>query len=300
MGGQEHRGFLLLKFHRSHPRAGNFATHSRILYRARLQGSNSMKLPKAMVVCSVCLLGLLVVANAEAQVSAENRTPVLVELFTSEGCSSCPPADVLLQKLVQLQPVPGAEIIALEEHVDYWNHDGWIDPFSSPEWTQRQQNYVALTNNQSYTPELVVDGSTQFNGSDGPKAVEAIEKASRETKVQVTITPEKNSHGVTVSVGPIPELGKDSAEVWFAITEDGLHSQADAGENKGRTLNHIATLRSLHKIGTADAHKPVSFSGDADVKINSRWNPGNLHVIVFVQSKKSRAILGAASTKLQS
>jgi hypothetical protein len=241
-------------------------------------------------------------AAAAQSANAATRKPVLIELFTSEGCSSCPPADVLLQKLVALQPVPGVEIIALEEHVDYWNHDGWMDPFSSSEWTLRQQDYVALTKSDPATPELVVDGQSQFVGSDGPKALSEIEKASHAAKTEVKIAPtaEKNARQFSVSVGLISEeLGKDVAEVWLAITEDGLHSQVSGGENKSRALNHVATLRSLHKIGTADAHKPVSFSGSADLKINSHWNPANVRVTVFVQRKKSRAVLGVASAKLQ-
>lgn len=249
------------------------------------------------------MLGFVLTASVEAEPPAESRTPVLIELFTSEGCSSCPPADVMLQKLLELQPVPSAEIIALEEHVDYWNHDGWVDPFSSAEWTERQKSYVELTNKQAYTPELVVDGGTQFNGSDGPRALDAIDKASRgaKTEVKLTSTGEKNSRRISVSVGSMPQdLGKDVAEVWLAVSEDGLHSQATAGENKGRALGHVATLRSLRKIGTADPHNPVSFSGDTEVKVNSHWNTANLRVIVFVQRKKSRAILGLASTKLES
>ncbi len=240
--------------------------------------------------------------STKAAQSEESRKPVLVELFTSEGCSSCPPADVLLQKLVELQPVPGAEIIAMEEHVDYWNHDGWVDPFSSPEWTERQQVYVDLTKSEPATPELVVDGQTQLVGSDGPKALSEIEKASRVPTTEVTITsaPDKNSRRISVSVGNIPEnLGKDVAEVWMAVTEDGLHSQATAGENKGRALTHVATVRSLHKLGTADAQKPVAFSGNTEVKINSHWNAANVRVVVFVQRKKSRAILGVGSVKLE-
>jgi hypothetical protein len=148
----------------------------------------------------------------------------------------------------------------------------------------------------------VVDGQTQLVGSDGPKALSEIEKASRVPTTEVTITsaPDKNSRRISVSVGNIPEnLGKDVAEVWMAVTEDGLHSQATAGENKGRALTHVATVRSLHKLGTADAQKPVAFSGNTEVKINSHWNAANVRVVVFVQRKKSRAILGVGSVKLE-
>ena len=91
--------------------------------------------------------------------------PVVVELFTSEGCSSCPPADAFLARLESQQPIPNTQIIALEEHVDYWNSDGWIDPFSGREWTLRQQDYAETLKNNPYTPQLVVDGHTELVGS---------------------------------------------------------------------------------------------------------------------------------------
>jgi hypothetical protein len=233
------------------------------------------------------------------------RKPVVVELFTSEGCSSCPPADALLQKLQAQQLVAGTEIIALEEHVDYWNHDGWVDPFSSPEWTQRQAAYTALSKKDVYTPELVVDGQSQFVGNDERAAELEIEKASRSVKTEVAITsgkPEgKGSQRFTVSVGRLAgNKAGDVAEVWLAVTEDGLHSSVSQGENAGHVLHHVATLRSLRKIGVADANRvAASFTGDTLVKFNSHWNPENVHVTVFVQEKKSREILGAASTKIK-
>ena len=246
-------------------------------------------------------------AKTKAQTSAVDagRKPVVVELFTSEGCSSCPPADALLQRLQQQQPVAGAEIIALEEHVDYWNHDGWIDPYSSSEWTERQQDYAALFKDDPYTPELVVNGRSQFVGNNARKAESEIGKAAGSLKTEVKITsgdPEaKGSQHFTVSVGKLAQNAPgDVAEVWLAVTEDGLQSSVSLGENAGHVLHHIATLRSLHKIGVADANgTSVSFAGDPLVKFNSHWNPQNLHVMVFVQEKKSREILGAASTKIR-
>jgi hypothetical protein len=254
-----------------------------------------------VVVCS----GFAAKAKAQASALEAGRKPVVVELFTSEGCSSCPPADALLQQLEQQQPVAGAEIIALEEHVDYWNHDGWIDPFSSPDWTQRQQAYMALFKKDPYTPELVVDGHSQFVGNNAREAEFEIEKAARAVKTDVKITSgsqdAKGSQRFTVSVGKLAQnTAGDVAEVWLAVTENGLHSSVSLGENAGHVLHHVATLRSLHKIGVADASGvAVSFTGDPMVKLNSHWNLENLHVTVFVQEKKSREILGAASTRIK-
>jgi hypothetical protein len=245
-------------------------------------------------------------ATAQPQASAPNTAPkpVLVELFTSEGCSSCPPADALLQQLVAHQPVPGAEIIALEEHVDYWNHDGWVDPYSSPEWTQRQGDYAALNKNDPYTPEMVVDGQSHFLGSDWRKAATEIEKAAGEVQTEVGITPAppdgKGALRFNVSVGKLAsDTAGDSAEVWLAVTEDELQSSVKGGENSGRTLTHVATLRSLHKIGVADPKAAAAFAVTTPVKLNSHWNADNLHIAVFVQEKKSRRILGSASAKVK-
>jgi hypothetical protein len=245
--------------------------------------------------------------RVKAQTSAveAGRTPVVVELFTSEGCSSCPPADALLQKLQALQPVDGAEIIPIEEHVDYWNHDGWVDPYSSPEWTQRQQTYVTLIGKDAYTPELVVDGHSQVSGNNPQLAVGEIVKAAHGLKTEVSLTTAsqngKNSRQFHVSVGKLAgNTAGDVAEVWLAVTEDGLHSSVSRGENAGHLLQHIATLRSFHKIGVADAGgASASFTGDAAVKFNSHWDVDNLHVTIFVQERKSRVILGAASTKIK-
>ncbi|HWS18236.1 MAG TPA: DUF1223 domain-containing protein, partial [Candidatus Elarobacter sp.] len=232
---------------------------------------------------SIALLivgGYFFIANAQSTPPEAHLTPVVVELFTSEGCSSCPPADALLQRLQSQQPVAGADIIALEEHVDYWNHDGWVDPYSSPEWTERQQVYVTRNGNDAYTPELVVDGRSQFVGNNEREARREIEKAARASKIGVSITAKAYSNGsqrFAVSIGKLEgNNASDVAEVWLAVTEDGLTSSVSHGENSGRVLHHVATLRSLSKIGVADLHgTAVSFTGDPLVKISPQWNMEN-------------------------
>ncbi len=245
----------------------------------------------------------LFTALPSAAQTAVARQPVIVELFTSEGCSSCPPADLLLQKFVQQQPVAGAEIIALEEHVDYWNHDGWIDPYSSPEWTQRQETYAQLFRKDPYTPEVVVDGRSQCLGSSPKDVGLGIQDAARSAKTEIVVTPGQDAKGsqrFTVTVGKlVGNAAGDTPEIWLALTEDGLQSSVAAGENNGRTLTHISTLRTLHKIGVADLNAAQSFKAEPVVKLNSHWDAANIRITVFVQEKKSHGILGAASIKLK-
>lgn len=259
--------------------------------------------PFAISFVATLLIALPLAAQTQSQ-SPAARTPVVVELFTSEGCSDCPPADALLKKLDTEQPIPGVEVIGIEEHVDYWNHDGWFDPFSSASWTVRQQDYVArLKAGTEYTPQMVVDGESQFVGSFAAQAERAIETAAREPQAQVTISAGssegKDAEDFSVSVGKLTGAPPGSAEeVWLAVTEDGLHSSVGAGENAGHELFHAAVLRSLNKIGAVDASaSSASFTAAPRVKLNSHWKRDNLHVVVFVQDKQSKKIVGSAWIK---
>jgi len=262
------------------------------------------------------LFGVVLVASAaplSAQGSSQSTqpasaaapVPVVVELFTSEGCSSCPPADALLAKMETAQPFQGVQIIAIEEHVDYWNQQGWVDPFSSIEWTDRQQVYeTAFRQNGPFTPQMVVNGGAQFVGSRTDQAVKAVQDAGTVRTAVVAVSKQSagnaNEPHFVVSVGKLPQISPgDSAEVWLAITESGLASQVSRGENAGRNLSHASVLRSLRRVGTADARADTnSFQGDASSKLKSNWKRENLTAVVFIQEKKSRRILGAASQKL--
>jgi hypothetical protein len=236
-------------------------------------------------------------------------TPVLVELFTSEGCSSCPPADEVMARLAKTQLVPGAEIIALGEHVDYWNRLGWTDPFSSSEFSRRQREYSsAFASDQVYTPQMIVDGETEFVGSNMAKARAAIARAASMPKATVEIGPAEdrgsarrgtNSIKLAVSVNNLPAAKPgNTADVVLALTQDGLSSNVTRGENGGRRLTHDAVARQLSVIGRINPEEELSFSAAPVINIPGDWNRKSIHVVVFVQERSSRRVLGAASTNL--
>lgn len=245
-------------------------------------------------------------AGAEPERAADpGAHPVIVELFTSEGCSDCPPADRLLAHLQRTQPVPGAEVIALEEHVDYWNSQAWIDPFSSAQFTSRQSDYVHSFRLSSgpYTPQMVVDGSAQFVGSNERAAMEAIAKAAENPEIAVTIEqagdsdPDAGNVRLHIQVGPAGGAHTGGrADVVLAITEDGLSSNVAGGENAGAHLEHAGTVRELRSIGRLDA--AGSFSTDQKVSLGHHWKRDNLRIVVFVQDHSSLAVLGASTIHL--
>ena len=229
---------------------------------------------------------ILAFATWTAAQQAPVARPVLVELFTSEGCSSCPPADALLAKLDRFQPVPGAEIIVLEEHVGYWNHDGWADPFSSPEFTRRQERYAEeFGTSGPYTPQMVVDGVSQLIGSDGRGALAAVASAARAEKLAVRV--ERSSGGVRVEVDP----GGHGGAVYLALVQNSASSHVLRGENQGRDLQHVAVVRRLSQIGSVKSH--AGFTQDVPLSPSET----ELRVIAFVQEIGPGRVWGAAMSR---
>jgi hypothetical protein len=234
-------------------------------------------------------------ASAVAQIPQTNRTPVLVELFTSEGCSTCPPADTLLAKLEQVQPVNGAEIIVLGEHVDYWDGQGWHDRFSSHQFTERQNEYCGrLHVDNSYTPQMIVDGTDQFVGHDAIHAINAIQLAAQTPKIKLTLSqPVVDAQKVSASVSsPAPTTTK-KADLYAALVDPKDTTDVRGGENGGHRLHHVGVVRSLQRVGKLKdlGAGPVSFSlnAPADAK------PGEMRVVVFAQESGQGAVLGAVS-----
>lgn len=224
-----------------------------------------------------------------------SRQPVLVELFTSEGCSDCPPADALLARLDASQFVPGADAIVLSEHVTYWNHLGWHDPFSFDAIDQRQQDYVTRFALQgSYTPQMVVDGAAQFVGSDARALSSAVAKAAANPKPVLAIeNPRWEDGAVYFSVrGPA-----DPASTLFAaLAADATHSEVAHGENAGRTLHHVAVVRVLKDFGSKSADgRQLKLSGLS----HADESAGPFRLVVFLAAHRTGHVVAVAEQTLQ-
>jgi hypothetical protein len=247
---------------------------------------------RALLLLAGIVLALLLprMRTAGAASSPVARKTVVVELFTSEGCSSCPPADELLGRLRQEKLADGLEIIPLGLHVDYWNFQGWTDRFSSADYTERQQKYAARFGTEGpYTPQMVVDGDQQFVGNDGSRARQAIvQAASTPQAATVEISP-----AATDEIQVHVKAPEDTAgEVLLAITEDNLGSRVRSGENNGRDLHHWAVVRKLKRVGRL---RQGSFGATVPLRFDHDWKREDLRVVVWVQEPDYGKITGAAS-----
>lgn len=234
-----------------------------------------------------------------AGATANSATPVLLELFTSEGCSSCPPADAFVQQIDKTQPVSGAELIVLSEHVDYWNHDGWKDPYSSSALTDRQIEYVrAMKLKEPYTPQIIVDGTTELRG-DEQQMLHVLQQDASTPKISLHLdsvsadakTPPDIKGRVEVE-GP---ADKHNADVYLAVALAHAESQVAAGENSGKHLTHVDVVQEIKKIGKLD--KNSHFSQDFQLKLKPGTDATNVRVIAFVQEPGPGRVLGAALWK---
>lgn len=221
------------------------------------------------------------------------RQAVLVELFTSEGCSSCPPADKVLTILQNDQLVPNAEVITLGYHVDYWDHDGWKDRFSAHAFTVRQETYARQFKlSGPYTPQIVVDGAKELVGSNRAQANEAIAESAKNSKASIDVKLDGDRVHGTVSALPV----HIDATIYLAIAESKLVSNVSAGENSGSKLEHSSVVRLLASIGTIKASDSKA-KFDADVPTDEDWKNGNLRYVVFVQEGSTLRIMAVNQVK---
>ncbi len=225
--------------------------------------------------------------NGADQPSTAQRRPVLVELFTSEGCSSCPPADALLAQLDAKQFVEGADAIVLSEHVTYWNHDGWTDPFSSDTATDRQKEYVDRFKLESaYTPEAVIDGAAEVLGSDSAALRRAVAHAAIATKAELRIDAlQLSGNDLHFAVHAAQPL---HGRMTLVLADDAAQSSVKQGENAGRKLEHVAVVRVMKTVGAEAADgRPLELKLPTDPRLQGP----KLRLVVFISDKSSGRVL---------
>ena len=235
-------------------------------------------------------LGAVLVLSANGQ-SAQPDKPVLVELFTSEGCSDCPPADQLLEQLDKAQPIAGAHAIVLSEHVTYWDHQGWRDPFSLEEMTDRQKAYGFRFNLQDvYTPQMVVDGAAQFVGNNAQALEIAMQAAVARPKQELAI---ENAHWENGAAEfSVRATASSNERLIVALAADATHSEVARGENAGRTLHHVAVVRVMKELS------PNSMDGRVLKLASGNVSSGPVRLVAFVVDHKTGRVLGAAEQTL--
>ncbi|HUS62981.1 MAG TPA: DUF1223 domain-containing protein [Kofleriaceae bacterium] len=229
---------------------------------------------------------LVAALAACAPAYGDNQRVVLVELFTSQGCSSCPSAD---EHLAELGREEG--IVALAFHVDYWDDLGWKDPFSSEAWTGRQRQYARALGEggRIYTPQLVVNGRAHVVGSDRRGAAAAIRRAREAAarRVDVTASARLDAEAGRVRVAATAR-GAGSGQVWAALVESGLRTEVSRGENSGRHLSNDFVVRRLERV----------VDGEASLRVARAWRREHLAVVVFVQDPGDLQVLAAVRTSI--
>jgi hypothetical protein len=249
---------------------------------------------KLFLAALLVLLSAVFLLHPATHVSGATNRVVVVELFTSEGCSSCPPADKLLTHLRQDLAAKNIQVVPLGFHVDYWNSLGWKDRFSSADYSHRQEQYARSLNvNGPYTPQMVVDGTQEFVGSNAGQAQRAISDAASQPEIAVIKLSAAGADQLSIDV-KAPTAAGDAA-VLLAITEDNLSTNIGSGENNGRTLHHAAVVRELRSLGRLH---DGSFQASIPIKLEKDWKREDLRAVVFVQKGDAGKIQGAASVAL--
>jgi hypothetical protein len=243
------------------------------------------------------LLLLMVLALFAREASpSPGSSPVVIELFTSQGCSSCPPADRLLSRLAR-DPGLKDRVIPLSFHVDYWNYIGWTDPFSSNRWSERQRGYArAFRSNRIYTPQLVVAGRSHLNGSDEAGVRKRIAEAlATEPAGRVTLAAKPSPEGLRLKVeAKMARAVEGQLDLWIAVYETGLSTKVGSGENTSATLHNDYVVRRLEKVLAFRGEAGVGGSGEKVLGLDKRWKRENLGVAAFLQDSRTMAIHGAA------
>jgi hypothetical protein len=263
-----------------------------------IQATKARSCRAAVRVLALVIVGAAAVPAVRAADTPDAKKPILLELFTSEGCSSCPPVDVWAEKLDHFQPVQGADIIVLSEHVTYWDHDGWKDPYSLDQLTTRQRGYeMILGIGDAYTPQVILNGADEVNIAKPSAEIRALfEKAADLATVPVRIESAAVQPGELTGKVAVDATGeKHSGDVWVAVALDTTQTDVLAGENGGKKLTNVAVVKDLVRVGKLEKGK--SFEDPFTIKLWPGADPANLRVVAFVQGGDLGHVVGAAMTK---
>lgn len=249
------------------------------------------------------LIAVVALAGAQCGLAATGNnptsSPVLIELFTSEGCSSCPPAEQALQHMDANQPIPGVQLIVLSEHITYFNHEGWTDPYSSQQLTDRQYAYAqGLGLKDVFTPQMLVDGTQELWDKNSQQAEEVVRQAAAAPSLPVQIESVNLDPKASILRAHIAVNGtsaRHNEDIYAAVALDHATSNVLRGENRGKNLDHVAVVEALAKVGKLK--KGNSFNGDVAIKLNPKFPAENLRLVVFVQESGVGKIDGAALRK---
>ena len=243
-------------------------------------------------------------SRGEAGQPAPADRVAVVELFTSQGCSSCPPADRLLSKLAHDAKYQG-KVIPLSFHVDYWNYGGWTDPFSAARWSDRQKAYAGRVfhSNRIYTPQVVVNGRSECVGNSAGEVLGRINDALAAEpagRVSLALDPPTPDGHLRVKVGAklARAVGSGDLDLWVAVYQSNLATEVKAGENASRLLKNDRVVRRLEKAFTLPAAAGAEKSGEVVLGIDKRWKTDDLGVAAFLQDPATLAIHGAAAREV--
>lgn len=235
------------------------------------------------------------VGRAQSSVSAGRvgTGAVLVELFTSEGCSSCPPADEMLRQISGQTTADGQLIVGLSEHVSYWDDLGWKDPYSSDIYTERQEHYSARFGLSSvYTPQMVVNGREQFTGGDRRALDAAFATEAQRKQIELHITSAQvTDKNVTFTYSATDLPAKSSIQLVAVVVDDTDRSNVARGENSGRQLSHAFVARALTPVGPLHETEGESVSLPLPPSFRSDSGAGH-HLVLFAQQDRTGAVLG--------
>lgn len=246
----------------------------------------------ALMAIAAITIFISAVSKKSKNVSKDEKGFALIELFTSEGCSSCPPADEAISDIQN--EYKNENVVAVGFHVDYWDRLGWKDAFSSPDNTARQEYYSSIFKLSSiYTPEAVVNGKYQFVGSDKSKIVNTVEEQLKSKPSEIiNLNVTGNSEGNIEVKFSINGNTSDNDQMVLLLVEKAATTNVKKGENGGRTLHHINIVRKMAVTSTFSKEGAENFTLPSDLKKE------NAFITAFTQNKKTGAVTGVATTAI--